>query len=123
MARRALTLLCAALIASATVFADGRENPGTREIDVDQLPPEAVVTLQQIDRGGPFPFRRDGVIFQNRERRLPAQENGHYREYTVPTPNVSTRGARRIVAGGQPPVVFYYTEDHYRSFSRIRRDP
>ncbi len=123
MARRALTLLCAALVASATVFADGRENPGSREIGVDQLPPEAVVTLQQISRGGPFPFRRDGVIFQNRERRLPAQENGYYREYTVPTPNLSSRGARRIVAGGQPPRVFYYTEDHYRSFSRIRRDP
>ena len=43
---------------------------------------------------------------------------GYYREYTVPTPGVDHRGARRIVAGGDE---LYWTDDHYSSFSRIRR--
>jgi len=83
------------------------------------LPPEAVTTLEQIERGGPFPYDRDGSVFQNRERRLPDQPRGYYREYTVATPGARDRGARRIVAGGQPPEVYYYTDDHYRSFRRV----
>ncbi len=83
------------------------------------LPPEAVATLDLILAGGPFPYRKDGTTFQNRERLLPAQPRGYYREYTVPTPGSRDRGARRWVVGGDPPEVFYYTEDHYRSFRRI----
>jgi len=83
------------------------------------LPREAVSTLQLIERGGPFPFDRDGTVFQNRERRLPDQTRGFYREYTVETPGSSDRGARRIVTGGNPPEVYYYTDDHYRSFRRV----
>jgi|APFre7841882724_1041349.scaffolds.fasta_scaffold30207_3 guanyl-specific ribonuclease Sa len=83
------------------------------------LPPEAVATLEQIGRGGPFPYGRDGSVFQNRERRLPDQPRGYYREYTVATPGAPDRGARRIVTGGQPPEVYYYTDDHYRSFRRV----
>lgn len=83
------------------------------------LPPEAVATLRLIDRGGPFPYSRDGTVFQNREGRLPTMPRGYYREYTVATPGSPDRGARRIVAGGQPPEVFYYTDDHYRSFRRL----
>ena len=83
------------------------------------LPPEAVSTLQAIERGGPFPYDRDGTVFQNRERRLPEQPHGYYREYTVVTPGSRDRGARRIVAGGQPPEVYYYTEDHYRTFRPV----
>jgi hypothetical protein len=49
------------------------------------------------------------------------QDRGYYREYTVPTPGSSDRGARRIVTGDKPPVVFYYTADHYKSFQRIQR--
>ena len=45
------------------------------------------------------------------------RERGYYREYTVPTPGVSHRGARRIVVGRQGEL--YYTSDHYRSFRRI----
>ncbi len=86
-----------------------------------QLPDEARATLKLIDAGGPFPYRRDGIAFQNRERRLPEQDRGYYREYTVPTPGSVDRGARRIVTGGKPPVVFYYTADHYKSFQRIQR--
>ena len=83
------------------------------------LPPEAIETLALIQRGGPFPYRKDGTTFQNRERLLPAKPRGYYREYTVPTPGSRDRGARRIVAGGNPPEVFYYTADHYRSFREI----
>ena len=83
------------------------------------LPPEAIATLTTIERGGPFAYDRDGSVFQNRERRLPQAAPGYYREYTVPTPGASDRGARRIVTGGDPPEVFYYTDDHYRSFRRI----
>lgn len=90
------------------------------------LPEEARQTLVLIKRGGPFPYRKDGTVFQNRERRLPARPGGYYREYTVPTPGESDRGARRIVAGrGAAGDVrasgeYYYTADHYRSFRRIR---
>ncbi len=82
------------------------------------LPAEAAKTLSLIKAGGPFPYDRDGVIFGNRERILPAQKRGYYREYTVPTPGARNRGARRIVAG--VPGEYYYTGDHYRSFQRIR---
>ncbi len=83
------------------------------------VPPEAITTLDLILAGGPFPYRQDNTTFQNRERLLPDKPLGYYREYTVPTPGASNRGARRWVTGGDPPEVFYYTEDHYRSFRRI----
>ena len=83
------------------------------------LPLEAIETIALIERGGPFPYDRDGVTFQNRERRLPERPRGYYREYTVPTPGERDRGARRIVTGGDPPEVYYYTDDHYRSFRQV----
>ena len=86
------------------------------------LPAEAVETLRRIERGGPFPYSRDGVVFQNREHRLPERPRGYYREYTVTTPGSSDRGARRIVTGGDPPEVYYYTDDHYRSFRPVEID-
>jgi guanyl-specific ribonuclease Sa len=87
------------------------------------LPPEAIVTLELIEHGGPFPYDRDGTTFQNRERRLPDRPRGYYREYTVETPGSPDRGARRIVTGGSPPEVYYYTDDHYRSFRRVEIGP
>lgn len=94
--------------------------PGTRYPAF--LPAEAVATIEAIERGGPFPYTRDGAVFQNREHRLPGRPSGYYREYTVPTPGSDDRGARRIVAGGDPPEVFYYTDDHYRSFRDVEID-
>lgn len=88
-----------------------------------QFPPEATATLARIQQGGPYPYSKDGSLFHNREGRLPRQPQGYYREYTVPTPGSQDRGARRIVAGGQPPVVFYYTPDHYRSFRPMEVKP
>lgn len=88
-----------------------------------RLPGQAQVdaTLRLIERDGPFPHSQDGTIFFNREGRLPKGPRGYYREYTVETPGLSHRGARRIVTGGKPPEVFYYTDDHYGSF-RILED-
>lgn len=100
-------LLC---IAGAAIATDDR-------IAVAALPREARATLQLIDAGGPFPYKRDGVVFGNYEKRLPVETRGYYHEYTVPTPGVKTRGARRIIAGDQGER--YYTADHYNSFRRI----
>jgi guanyl-specific ribonuclease Sa len=85
----------------------------------DSLPPEAHATLRLIAAGGPFPYDRDGTVFQNREGRLPSRPRGYYREYTVETPGSPDRGARRIVSGGDPPTEYFYTDDHYRSFRRL----
>lgn len=87
------------------------------------LPAEALDTLQRIEAGGPFGHRQDGAVFQNRERRLPLQSRGYYREYTVETPGSGDRGARRIVTGGAPPVEYFYTDDHYGSFRRFEPGP
>ncbi len=89
-----------------------------KDIAVAALPPEARQTLSLIKGNGPLPHRQDGRTFGNRERRLPMRAQGYYREYTVPTPGARDRGARRIVAGNGGE--FYYTDDHYRSFRRIR---
>lgn len=43
-----------------------------------------------------------------------------YHEYTVKTPGVHNRGARRIVCGIVPEC--YYSDDHYRTFKRIREE-
>jgi ribonuclease T1 len=83
------------------------------------LPPEAAQTLARIADGGPFPHPQDGTMFGNYEGRLPPQPRGYYHEYTVDTPGAHTRGTRRIITGGSPPEVYYYTGDHYRSFRRI----
>jgi ribonuclease T1 len=87
-----------------------------------QLPPQGRDVLVLIQQGGPFRHDKDGTVFGNRERLLPSQARGYYREYTVRTPGVSHRGARRIVCGGKAPSqpdACYYTEDHYASFRRI----
>ena len=88
-------------------------------VRLEALPPEARETLARIEAGGPFPYARDGAVFSNRERQLPARERGYYREYTVKTPGIRGRGPRRIVAGhgGE----YYYSDDHYRTFRRMIR--
>lgn len=87
-----------------------------------ELPTQAHTTYRLILKGGPFPYDKDGSVFGNRERLLPAQKRGYYREYTVKTPWARDRGAKRIVCGGVPPTqpeACYYTGDHYNSFRKI----
>ncbi|MFM6986150.1 MAG: ribonuclease domain-containing protein [Hydrogenophaga sp.] len=87
-----------------------------------ELPIQGRQVMERIRQGGPFRYEKDGTVFGNRERLLPAQGRGYYREYTVPTPGLSHRGARRIVCGGQEPRTpdaCYYTEDHYASYRLI----
>ena len=91
-------------------------------VSLEQLPEQARQTEQLIRSGGPFPYSKDGSVFGNRERQLPREKRGYYREYTVKTPGSRDRGARRIICGGaQPtaPQACYYTSDHYASFKRI----
>jgi ribonuclease T1 len=105
--------------ARATLAQQAPSEPlsGLPTIAADRLPPEAHDTLALIERGGPFPYERDGLVFQNREGLLPRHPSGYYREYTVVTPGSDDRGARRIIAGRAGEI--YYTDDHYASFSQV----
>ena len=97
-----------------------RDEDGIAYVDLADLPREAIETVELIDAGGPFPYPgKDGSTFGNFEGVLPDRPRGYYAEYTVDTPGLDHRGARRIIAGdgGQ----LYWTEDHYESFERIRR--
>lgn len=91
-------------------------------VSLVDLPAQGRSVYARIHRGGPFAFEKDGMVFGNRERLLPPQPRGYYREYTVKTPGVAHRGARRIVCGGaaRTPDACYYTSDHYASFREIR---
>ena len=113
-----LTLVGAVLIGGV---AHAKET-ASGTISLASLPVEAQTTDRLIRAGGPFKSAKDGVVFGNRERILPAERRGFYHEYTVPTPGAHNRGARRIVCGGTPPTApqaCYYTGDHYATFQRI----
>jgi ribonuclease T1 len=103
----------------ATLLADSRSSV---IVGLDQFPPEerhAIEhTLELIEAGGPFPYRHDGIVFSNREHRLPKRPIGYYREFTVPTSGLANRGARRLVIGAEGEIC--YTNDHYRTFFRLR---
>jgi len=132
-ARRAANALVAVVMAGGlgTVWVQARAPatpattlPGSAvaSLAVSSLPVQGQQVMQQIRDGGPFRYEKDGTVFGNRERRLPGEKRGFYREYTVPTPGLSHRGARRIVCGGlkpRAPDACYYTEDHYTSFRLI----
>ena len=114
-----LALLLAGLLQIAAPAVARNDAPAPiAEISVTVLPADARATLVLIRKGGPYRYSRDGAVFGNYEHLLPPRARGYYREYTVPTPGEKNRGARRIVAG--VPGEYYYTDDHYRSFRRIR---
>ena len=123
----ALKWACAAALWAAavcTVPVHARQtlgDPGLGTVAVAELPPQGRTTYRLIRQGGPFPYDKDGTVFGNRERLLPAHKRGYYREYTVKTPGARNRGARRIVCGGAAtaPATCYYTADHYASFREI----
>ena len=120
--------LFAALAALAVAFAltplaaSARANPDAiPAVALSALPAEAQSVFEEIHKGGPFRYDRDGIAFGNYEQLLPAKPRGYYHEYTVRTPGAKSRGARRIICGGptRAPDACYYTDDHYRSFRRI----
>jgi ribonuclease T1 len=88
-----------------------------RPVALSSLPVQARQTVTLIQRGGPFPYPEDGSVYDNRNRRLPAEPLGYYHEYTVRTPGETDRGERRIIAARNG--TYYWTADHYRSFRRI----
>ncbi len=74
------------------------------------LPAEAKQVLDVIMLGGPLAYpRHDGNLFRNRSGDLPG--TAEYREFTVPTPGVATRGARRLVIRGNG--MTFFTACHY----------
>ncbi|MDT0197420.1 ribonuclease domain-containing protein [Arthrobacter sp. AB6] len=104
--------------APGTSASPGQVNPsGLPEVRESALPAEGRRVLELIRAGGPYRYSQDGQPFGNFERILPRRDRGYYREYTVPTPGESDRGARRIVAGADGEK--YYTDDHYESFKYI----
>lgn len=117
------SLLLVAATVTGLVLARGPDGASDRiaSISIAEMPAQGAQTYALIARGGPFPYEKDGVVFGNRERLLPIQRRGYYREYTVVTPGLSHRGVRRIVCGGEArtPDICYYTADHYASFRRI----
>ncbi len=116
------TLITALALAVATTVAPTTAYAAIPTCALSSLPSQASDTLDLIHSGGPFPYRQDGTVFQNREGILPSQSTGYYREYTVKTPGSSDRGARRLVGGGSPvtdPTYVYYTADHYASFCKV----
>ena len=115
---------CILAIGLAVVGVGAKEqafNGADATVLVSQLPPQGQETYQRIRQGGPFAFEKDGVVFGNRERLLPANKRGYYHEYTVKTPGIPHRGVRRMVCGGPvtAPETCYYTADHYASFRRV----
>jgi len=116
-----LTLTVAALLAGWVQSKAPPPASYQSTISLTELPGSGAEIYARIRQGGPFASEKDGSVFGNRERLLPAQKRGFYREYTVPTPGLSHRGIKRIVCGGlaQTPDVCYYTDDHYASFRRI----
>ncbi|WP_145789821.1 ribonuclease domain-containing protein [Kitasatospora atroaurantiaca] len=92
-------------------------DPAMADVCRSRLPSQARDTLTLIAEGGPYPYRSDGVVFENRESRLPRHPKGYYHEYTVVTPGSEDRGTRRVVTGtvGEE----YWTADHYNTFQEI----
>lgn len=130
VAIRAYKAIGACALGAAVVFAPAGayarqvpDTPVSSPIALAELPPQGRATYALIREGGPFRYDKDGSVFGNRERQLPAKKRGYYREYTVRTPGVAHRGARRIVCGGakRMPDACYYTSDHYTSFREIRQ--
>ncbi|VTU40318.1 ribonuclease domain-containing protein [Variovorax sp. PBL-E5] len=116
-----LVALMTGVQARERVGANAGGHPALESIALAELPVQGQRTYEAILNGGPFRHEKDGVVFGNRERLLPQERRGHYREYTVDTPGSRDRGARRIVCGGErtAPTACWFTADHYASFRRI----
>jgi ribonuclease T1 len=117
-------LVLSGLFSTVSVQAKEAVTSPSDAIALSQLPAQGQAMMTLIYQGGPFKYDKDGTVFGNREHSLPARQRGYYREYTVKTPGERSRGARRIVCGGEKPVApdaCFYTDDHYASYRQIVR--
>ncbi|WP_437177607.1 ribonuclease domain-containing protein [Corynebacterium stercoris] len=114
-------LACLLLGGCGVLEASGPTPSGLPECG--RLPEEASETIALVKAGGPFPYPdNDDKRFGNYEGVLPDEKLGYYREYTVETPGLGHRGARRVITGGGADGVvdsWFYTADHYESFCEI----
>ncbi|WP_097240269.1 MULTISPECIES: ribonuclease [unclassified Streptomyces] len=92
-------------------------DPALADVCRTKLPSQAQDTLGLIAKGGPYPYNRDGIVFENRESRLPRKADGYYHEFTVVTPGSNDRGTRRVVTGNSGEQ--YWSPDHYATFQEI----
>ncbi|GEM_PF-967634 len=91
---------------------------GLPTVAARDLPKVARDMLVTIHAGGPFRYREDGQTFANRERILPREASGYYREYTVKAGSQGDRGPLRIIGGRSGDL--YWTPDHYAHFQQIK---
>ena len=83
---------------------------------------EVQKTIDNIKLNRPA-FPRDGIPFENNFKISPDSQrlntgSGPYREWTIKTPGVGNRGARRIVVDTKTGQAFY-SHDHYNTFIEI----
>jgi ribonuclease T1 len=117
-----LAVFCAGGFSDEAQAKEAVSEVGGGTVAIAKLPVQGRNMVKLIYQGGPFNYDKDGSVFGNREKILPAKNRSYYREYTVKTPGDRSRGARRIVCGGFVPTApnaCYYTDDHYASFRRI----
>jgi len=118
--RRPLLALLALVVLLGVGYAIKAADSGSahpKTVAASALPAQARQTIALVEAGGPYPYSQDGVVYQNREHQLPSEPSGYYHEYTVRTPGSPDRGARRIILANNG--TYYYTGDHYKSFSRV----
>lgn len=114
----ATTSTAAPLAPVHTLQASCGDTSAFHKVTLSSLPAQATDTVKLIKKGGPFPYpKNDGVVFTNREGVLPKCSASYYHEYTVITPGASNRGTRRIITGGAGE--YFYTGDHYKTFSLV----
>ncbi|MFJ9842938.1 ribonuclease [Kitasatospora sp. NPDC101155] len=92
-------------------------DPALADVCRTKLPSQAQDTIALIAKNGPYPYNRDGIVFENRESRLPKKAGDYYHEFTVVTPGSNDRGTRRVVTGGAGEQ--YWSPDHYATFQEI----
>ncbi len=83
-------------------------------------PVDLSATIERIRAGIRHSHRNDGSVFGNRERLLPRQSRGYYKEYVHPTDGINGPGPQRIVVGEAGD--WWYTPDHYASFVELGQE-
>jgi RHS repeat-associated protein len=84
---------------------------------------DATISRAQLNDRSAYPLK-DGSPFENSPAISPNSQrlntSGSYEEWTVKTPGVGNRGARRLVLD-RPNQTAYYSDDHYESFIDVSK--